>query len=112
MVSPVENSDISGMSGSRSEGRSPLKKESQSLSDLYLRASSSFWRNFRRNRIGISDMVSVPPANTISACPERIKSTAEVVAWLEEMQAWVTVWAGMDRGRPALSADSRATLLV
>ena len=36
----------------------------------------------------------------------------EVIAWLEEMHAWVTVWQGMVLGRPAERTASLATLLV
>ena len=35
-----------------------------------------------------------------------------VIATLEEMQAKVTVWAGIVSGRPASRAASRAMLLV
>jgi hypothetical protein len=35
-----------------------------------------------------------------------------VMAWLEEMQAIVTVWAGILSEKPAPSAASRAILLV
>jgi hypothetical protein len=35
-----------------------------------------------------------------------------VMAWLAEMQAMVTVWAGMRSENPAPRAASRATLLV
>ena len=40
-------------------------------------------------------------------------SPAQVVmAWLDEMQAMVTVWAGMRSEKPAPRAASRARLLV
>ncbi len=36
----------------------------------------------------------------------------DVIAWFEEMQAMVTVWAGVLSEKPAPSMASRATLLV
>jgi len=48
----------------------------------------------------------------ISASPERILSTPEVMAKLDEMHAIVTVLAGTLSGMPAPRAASRAMLLV
>jgi len=44
--------------------------------------------------------------------PALMSPVQVVMAWLEEMQAMVTVWAGIRSEKPAPRAASRATLLV
>jgi hypothetical protein len=48
----------------------------------------------------------------MSAWPEMIFSAPEVMAWLEEMHAWVTVWEGTEMGMPAPMPASRAMFEV
>jgi len=50
---------------------------------------------------GPGDMLSVPPAKTISARPSIIFSAARMIARNPEPQAWLTVNAGTLSGAPA-----------
>ena len=62
--------------------------------------------------IGTSDMVSTPPQRTKSAAPAAMYPIPEVTAWLDEIHAIVTVWAGVVIGTPAPRQASRITLEV
>ena len=50
--------------------------------------------------IGWSEQNSTPPAMATSAWPVCIRPMQEVTAWLAEMQAIVTVWPGVESGKP------------
>ena len=55
-------------------------------------------------RIGTSLIVSTPPAMITSDWPEVICPMPLVMAWLAEMHARVTVWAGILSVKPAARA--------
>src|SRR5690554_1823251 len=112
MVSPVENSDMEGISGSRCESLNPLNRESQSVGFLYLWVSRSFCLNGFRYRMGRSLITSTPPATALSIWPFCIDSTADVRAAFEEIHAMEMVEAGIVPGNPDASATSLAILLV
>src|SRR5690625_6313167 len=112
MVSPVENSEIEGTSGRRSENFRPLKIDSQSAGLRYFRVSTSFCRNGFLYRVLSSLNTSTPPAMALSIRPHRMASTAEVMAMLDEIHAMEIVVAGTDPGMPAASPDSLAMLWV
>ena len=55
--------------------------------------------------IGTSLIVSTPPAITDSHCPDVIWPIPVVIAIFDEIQASVTVWAGILSEKPAAKAD-------
>ena len=50
--------------------------------------------------IGWSEQNSTPPAMATSAWPVWIRLMHEVTAWFAEMHAIVTVWPGVESGKP------------
>ena len=67
-------------------------------------------RMLRLNLIGTSDMVSVPPAMTASAWPVAIIPIAWEMATFDEMQASVTVCAGVESRSPAPSIACKRSM--
>src|SRR5690625_7814282 len=98
MVSPVENSEIEGTSGRRSENFRPLKIDSQSAGLRYFRVSTSFCRNGFLYLMSRSLNTSTPPAMTLSIPPHQLTSTAEVMTILDETHAIEIEVPGKDPG--------------
>merc|ERR1719187_2106489 len=112
IVSLVENSAMAGSSGAKKSGLMEASRPSLAPSVLALVLFSINWRIFLEWRMGTSDMNSTPPAMATSYTPALMSPAQVVMAWLDEMQAMVTVWAGMRSEKPAPRAASRARLLV
>ncbi len=75
-------------------------------------------RNWNRNRnrnfskVGTGTVKNSYGSTALWYLPALMSPVQVVMAWLDEMQAMVTVWAGIRSEKPAPRAASRATLLV
>ena len=102
MVSLVENSATAGVSGIHTFGEN-IWEAKLNLAPVVLALASDIIipRIFLLCRMGTSDMNSTPPAITASVYPVAIIPMPVVMAWLDEMQACVTVWEGVNWEKPA-----------
>ena len=71
-------------SGERSFNLSPERSPKYPGRDLTFCEASILFLRALEKRMGTSDMVSLPAARIISACPEAIRSTPEVMAYKEK----------------------------
>lgn len=101
IVSPEENSATAGASGAKSDNFNPFNNDKYCAGDLNFCDLINLFLTGLENLIGTSDMISVPPTIAVSIDPDLINEIAFVVAAFEEIQAIVTVWAGVDNGIPA-----------
>lgn len=109
MVSPVEGSAMAGATGSRSRGRTRRNGEILEARLFARAASTKALARRREARMGTWESDSAPPATTTSACPDSMSRQASVMAWLAEVHARDTVYAGTSFGRVP-SPTSRARL--
>jgi hypothetical protein len=68
--------------------------------------------NFSKVGTGTGTVKNSYGSTALWYLPALMSPVQVVMAWLEEMQAMVTVWAGIRSEKPAPRAASRATLLV